>query len=209
MRDEMVKNPSIKNRLTVVPRFSEESDRFCDDDLMQLIQAGRQEAFELLIRRYQQMVVRLATYFLGDFQLGMDVTQDVFLALWAERDRYKPQGKFRSFLISCTIHRCHKVVRQATRHQRKINRLKSQPQPDEQHRQIPLDRILEEERARKVRKLLVRLSEKQKRVLILHYTNEMSLQEISALTKQPVGTVKSHLFRGMRRLHKLFSKEPK
>ena len=67
-----------------------------DDDLMRLARAGREDAFEALLRRHQPLVLGVAARFLADRALGRDVMQDVFLSLWRERERYKPQARFRS-----------------------------------------------------------------------------------------------------------------
>jgi hypothetical protein len=71
-----------------------------DDDLMLLVRADHQASFEILVRRYQAFVLALATRYVGDASLGRDIAQDVFLSLWAERERYELRGRFRSYLVS-------------------------------------------------------------------------------------------------------------
>ena len=80
--------------------------------------------------------------------------------------------------------------------------------PDEKiDERLPLDQVLQNEKAQQVRKMLTLLSEKQREVLILHHTHGMSLHEIAVLTQNPLGTIKSHLFRGMSRLYRELEKE--
>lgn len=176
-----------------------------DDDLMRLVQAGRQDAFARLIGRHQRLVVGLAVRYLADAAAGRDAAQDVFLALWAERHRYRPRGRFRSYLVSMTLNRCHSLARSRRRRRRKHDRF-GRLDAGAGSAGVPLDELLRSERARRVRALLGRLPHKQRAALSLRYGQGLSLEEIARLTEQPLGTVKSHLFRGMRRLKRLLDK---
>jgi RNA polymerase sigma factor (sigma-70 family) len=184
------------------------SDNTTDDDLMLLVRANHQAAFEILVRRHQALVLGLATRYLGDASVGRDVTQDVFLALWAERQRYELRGRFRSYLVSCTIHRCQIVSRQARCHERKHGVLAA----DGVQAEAPMDdealRVLvEAEDRREVRRKLTLLPDKMREVLILRFTQDLPIQEIASVTGLREGTVKSHLFRGLARLHRLIGKD--
>jgi RNA polymerase sigma factor (sigma-70 family) len=180
-----------------------------DDELMLLARANHQGAFEILVRRYQKLVLGLATRYVGDSTIGRDIAQDVFLALWAERHRYQSRGLFRSYLVSCTIHRCQIVARQARSHERKHGELAVNA---EDGATAPigneaLHSLVEVEQRRHVREKLTELPEKMREVLILRFTNDLSIQAISKLTGLREGTVKSHLFRGVARLHRLLGKD--
>ena len=177
-----------------------------DDDLMTLVRTDWQDAFEILIRRYQSLVLGLAARYFSDRALGREVAQDVFLALWAERSRYRPRGKFKNYLFTITRNRCHGVARQRQSRKRKHANLarESQAQPAPSG-DLPLDALVEAERARQVREKLVHLPERMRQVLILRFTHEMALEEIASLTGMPLGTVKSHVFRGLKRLGRLLT----
>jgi RNA polymerase sigma-70 factor (ECF subfamily) len=188
-------------------KASRPAEELTDDDLMLLVRAGREDAFEVLLRRHQRLVLGLAIRFLGDRGQGRDVAQDVFLALWAERDRYRPRGRFRSYLVSVTLHRCHVVARQRKSHLDKVSRLQQEREAHKQPETDSLDRLVEVERARLVREKMTGLPEKMRLVLILRFTNELALEEIAEITGLPLGTVKSHVFRGLRRLSRWMAEE--
>jgi RNA polymerase sigma factor (sigma-70 family) len=180
-----------------------------DDELMLLARANHQGAFEILVRRHQKLVLGVATRYVGDATVGRDIAQDVFLGLWAERHRYQSRGLFRSYLVSCTIHRCQVVARQARSHERKHGELAqnaggvaASPLGNE-----ALHTLVEVEQRRNVREKLTELPEKMREVLILRFTNDLSIQEISKSTGLREGTVKSHLFRGVARLHRLLGED--
>jgi RNA polymerase sigma factor (sigma-70 family) len=175
-----------------------------DDELMLLARAGREDAFEVLLRRYQAFVLGVAARYLGDPAAGRDVMQDVFLALWRERERYKAGGRFRSYLAAMTFHRCHSVARHRRNQARRAARGDHGAPADE----LPLDVLVERERAREVRALLAQVPEHHRRVLILRFAEDLELDEIAAATGHPLGTVKSHLFRGLKTLRAMLTKEP-
>ena len=172
-----------------------------DDDLMLLSRQDRHDGFEILVERHQTFVYALAARFLGDRTLGRDVAQDVFLSIWAERERYKARGRFKSYLVSVTLNRCRHLARQRGSHQRKATGLGREHRGQRPAADLPLEEVLEMERARELHGVLAELPEKLRLALILRYVNGLALREIASLTRQPTGTVKSHVFRGLKRLH--------
>lgn len=178
-----------------------------DDELMLLARANHQDAFELLVRRYQRLVLGLATRFLGDCGLGRDVAQDVFLAIWEERAEYQARDRFRSYLVAVTLHRCQFVARQARTRMRKLDDVAAQGNPTPAPSNEALHALIEEERRRAVHEKLTRIPEKMREVMILRFTHELPLSEIALVTGLSEGTVKSHLSRGIQRLHHLMGRE--
>lgn len=180
-----------------------------DDDLLRLIKANNRDAFEALIQRHQKLVLGLAIRFLGDPVLGRDAAQDIFLSLWAQRARYKNQGKFCSYLVSITLNRCRYLARQRSSNGKKLSLLKMEADSTENTKEnhVPLQKLLCEEKNRAVRQKLTALPHKTREVLILRYSNDLSLNEIAEITGMPLGTVKSHLSRGVKRLHQMLEEK--
>ncbi len=178
-----------------------------DDDLMLLVKADRRDAFEALMRRHQPLVFGIATRFLGDRALGRDVMQDVFLSLWRERGRYKASGRFRSYLVSMTLHRCHMVSRNRKSQDRRVSALARAQEETPHNERLPIDVVVEQERSRGLRKMLLGVPEHHRQVLILRFAEDLGLEEIAEATSLPLGTVKSHLFRGLKTLRKVVQKE--
>jgi len=172
-----------------------------DDDLMLLVRRGHVHAFHTLVDRHHEMVIGYASRFLGNRDAGEEVGQEVFMTVWSERDRYQAKGRFTSFLLSLTFNRSHVSARKRQRHLKKLDNLAAQPSPEDAGVQTPIDQILEAARRDEVHKYLAELPESLREAVILRYFNDMSLKEIAEVTEAPVGTVKSNLFRGLKRLH--------
>ncbi len=166
---------------------------------MYAARGGHHPAFETLVRRHQRLVLGLALRFLGDRAAARDVAQEVFLALWAEREEYQPRGRFKAYLVSSTLHRCNCTRRRLETKTRALNAL-----PPVVHGSAGvLEHLVEREREREVRASLEQIPERSREVLVLRYSHGLSLEEIAAMTSQPLGTVKSQVFRGLRRLQEL------
>jgi RNA polymerase sigma factor (sigma-70 family) len=199
----------MKRQLRVITSGSTDTvEGMSDDELIYLAAHDRQDAFAALVSRHQALVFGLATRFLGDRQSGRDVTQDVFLALWAERHKYRRRGMFRSYLMSICINRCRVVARSAKNRHKKAAALKEETRacPDTAA-EVPLDALLKSEQKKTVQRCLTRLPEKTRTVLIYRFTHGMSLADIADITGMPLGTVKSHVVRGLGRLGRMMKRE--
>ena len=185
-------------------------ERLLDDDLMRLAALDRRDAFETLIHRHQQLVFGLATRYLGNREKGRDVTQDVFLSLWADRHKYRPSGKFRSYITSVCLNRCRVVSRGMSRQAGKVAEYAQEiaaEAPDGRGRaDMPLDSLLESERRKEIQGYLTKLPENCRTVMIYRYTHDMPLAIIAETTGMPLGTVKSHLLRGVHRIRQMMKK---
>jgi RNA polymerase sigma-70 factor, ECF subfamily len=200
--------PSESPQLHVVgPASGVQLSDLEDDDLMLLCKEQHQEAFAVLVGRYQTLVLGLACRFLGDRSLGRDVAQDVFLSLWAERERYQQRHRFRSYLVSMTIHRCQILARKHRNLNKKHADFADARSAQAATKELPLDQLVELARAKEVRDKLTQLPEKMRQVIILRFSQDLALDEIAAVAGIPLGTVKTQLFRGMKRLYQLLAKD--
>ncbi len=195
--------------LKALPDHPESSmDNISDDDLMHLSSLDRKDAFEMLVARHGSFVFGLAVRFMGDRQTGRDIAQDVFLSLWAQRKHYQRNGTFKSYLAAVCLNRCRNASRSKKNQERRIKHMELETGPIEADvADLPLDTLLKSERAREIRERLCRLPEATKTVLIYRFVHDMSLLEIASLTGMPMGTVKSHVSRGLVRIARMLKKE--
>ena len=183
-----------------------QTDNEDDDVLMQRAQVGDTEAYETVVRRHQPLVLAFACRFLNDRALARDITQDVFLAVWADRMRYQGRGRFKAYLLTCTVNRCQTAVRGR---RNLTHRLKAFGQQPSTHAATatPLDESLRASQAQVVQRSMATLSAAIRQALVLRYVNDLDLNEIAITMAKPVGTIKSYLFRGLQRLHGVLPQE--
>lgn len=184
----------------------ESRQEMTDDDLMALVRLSESRAFEELVRRHQAVVLGFSSRFLCDRQLAKEATQEVFLTLWQQRKKYRPQGLFRNFLLAIAYNRCRALVRKRSQQSKlkdRVERLQQQPEQS----QSPLQQLLRERQSDLIRQQLAELPAKIRQLLILRFFLGCSLKEISQTTGLPEGTVKSHLSRSVKRLHKTMGED--
>ena len=171
-----------------------------DDELMLMARGGVDEAFDALIKRYQNKALRVSSRLLGHTEFALDAAQNAFFDIFRALDSYQPRGRFRSYLYRILLNQCHMAKRSAGRQERIAEKLARQPRLDGDH---PEKQVLARERRRELERALGKLSEKLRNVLVLRFVADLSYSEIGEVLKIPKGTVKSRMFSGLERLRVL------
>lgn len=171
-----------------------------DKALVGRLVAGEGEALEALYGRYGRPCYSLARRILADEQLAQDVVQEVFLTVWRDAVRFDAaRGGFSTWLLSMTHHKAVDAVRREENQRKRRTgaealeaREADGPQVDEQVWSIL--------RSARVRDALALLPEVQREALVLAYFGGYTQREIAGLTATPLGTVKTRMLAGMRRM---------
>ena len=175
-----------------------------DDELMLLCRGGRREAFEVLVRRHQRKVLRIAAKHIGSIERAQDVAQTTFVEIYRYVPRYRAQGKFEHLLSRILLNQCRMAHRKGRSADRAQAVLETMPEPEAA---LPDDQLLARERRRTVEVAVGKLSEKLRDVVVLRFSGGSSYQAISEELDVPVGTVKSRLAAGMDKLRELLGEE--
>ena len=171
-----------------------------DAVLVARVRDGDGPALEALFGRYGRACFALSKRILVDEQLAQDVVQEVFLALWREPSRYDPaRGGFSSWLLSVTHHKAVDAVR---REENLRKRRTSADVLDGQESEAPKvdEQVWSLVRRERVREVLQTLPAPQREALALAYFGGYTQREIAGLTATPLGTVKTRMLAGMRRM---------
>lgn len=183
-------------RSSVPAAFDEDVDaaNVSDEDLLRLSAAGDESAFTALYRRRHAGVYRFALHMSGNGHVAEEVTQEVFMTLIREPQRFDPErGAFSSFLYG--IARNH-VLRSLHR-----DRVHIAMEADQTAELIAPERDLLSEMTRAetveaVRLAVLTLPENYREVVALCDLEEMSYADAANALSVPVGTVRSRLNRG-------------
>lgn len=167
-------------------------------------QRGDKAAFAQIVAEFQTPVYNLAYRMLGNRNDAEDAAQETFLRAYAQLKTYDPGQSFGTWLLSVAAHYCIDRLRR-----RKFQWLSfDDPRWDESAPSLVSDlpspeaSALTKEREQEVQQALQKLAPQYRMVLVLKYWNDMSLEEISAITGDNVGTVKVKLFRARQMLGK-------
>ena len=171
-----------------------------DTSLVARLTAGDPAALEALYARYGRVCYSLARRILTDEQLAQDVVQEVFLALWRDGKRFDAtRGGFSTWLLSMTH---HKAVDSVRREENLRKRRTSADLLDLEESAGPRvdEAVWSLVRREKVREVLKTLPDPQREALTLAYFGGYTQREISGLTATPLGTVKTRMLAGMKRM---------
>jgi RNA polymerase sigma-70 factor (ECF subfamily) len=162
-----------------------------DAPLVLRLQAGDLEALGALYDQYRSVVYRTALAMTRDPDVAEDILQEVFLRLHTYADSVKPELPLAPWLYRVTINlsytwfsRRRWLAPLDEFLEKLIGPAKHHPEPAaEQH-----------DNREVMQRAIDALPFNQRVVVILHYLNDLSLQEIAEILKCPVGTVKSRLY---------------
>lgn len=178
-------------------------NRLDDEALMQRISLCDLEAFRALYDRYSDLVYSTTLRMVRDVYLAQDMVQEVFLRIWRKPESYVAQrGRFAVWLTSVARNRAVDEIRSRGRRYRHET-----ASPEEQERELAGpgqdDPALTAELADQRRIILDALAElpaEQRQVIELAYFGGLTQQEIAQRLSQPLGTVKTRIRLGMRKL---------
>ncbi len=166
--------------------------------LLEKIAQGDKNAMQDCVARYGGLVWSLARRLSRSQSDAEDASQEVFIALWKSAARFDPSRASEATFITMVARR-----RLIDRHRKASSRAVEVPNVDvsnianQDHRRIEASA-----EARTVAQVLESLPEERRMVLKLSVYEGLTHHQISAQTKLPLGTVKSHVRRGLLALRK-------
>lgn len=158
-----------------------------DEQLVLEFRQGSREALAELFERYRDPVYGFFRRRLSNPGRAEELAQECFLALLQNVKRYEPRASFRSYLYGIAIHLLAAERRKAGREIAENEKLD--------------ERAIDEKRGHSrdariwVRKALDHLQKDHCEILMLREYEQLSYEEIAAIVRVPVNTVRSRLFR--------------
>ena len=164
--------------------------------------AGESAAWDALFRRYQLPLYVYVFELIRDEQAGLDLVQETFIAAARHLGGLRDDAKFGSWLFGIA----HQKVIQRWRKRREIL-LDEIPESPDKFEPAPDDLLIRCESEKEFMNLLEQLPPPQRSVLLLHFVEDFSLEEISRITETQLGTVKSRLHYAKKSLRKLWEEK--
>jgi RNA polymerase sigma factor (sigma-70 family) len=167
------------------------------DDLAARLRDGNRDALAEAYREWSSLVHTLALRSLGNHHDAEDVTQQVFVAAWRSRHTLRPErGSVAGWLVGITRHTIADMHARRARQARDAAAVAARSGPDA-HAPPPDDQLA----TRLVlRDELGRLGEPRGTVVRMAFLEDLTHEQIAERLDLPLGTVKSHVRRGLTRL---------
>ncbi len=198
----------------LIPQISETNNKSCNDDLIEVIECAKTdpEAFSELYDRYYTSILTFIYRRVLDIDLAEDLTSNTFYKVIKALHRYQHKVSFTAWLYRIALNEIRMY------HRSLKNRLKRE---HDYHECLQSDRIIfstpevehkEDYQEAKHLFLLIHttlagLPERYRIVLTLRYFEGLSYNEIASVLGKRIGTVKSLLHRGLKRMRKLVEKQ--
>jgi RNA polymerase sigma-70 factor, ECF subfamily len=159
------------------------------------------DLLDRLIEHYQHRLMRYLTYLVGNRQTAEDLFQDTWLRVLERGAQYKPEHNFSTWLFSIARHL-------AIDHLRREKPVSLEVEGDDE---IPIavplssapsafDRVAGLEQSEQIFAALANVQVEYREAIVLRFHEDLSLDEIAAVTRAPLGTVKSRIYRGLNAL---------
>ena len=172
----------------------------CEQLPVRQAKAGEPEAWHALFRRYQLPLYVYVFELVRDEQTSLDIVQETFIAALRHIASLRDEAKFGGWLFGIAHQKCLQFWRQQNRAAAVRDEfVESPPDLDDGPDELLIRREQEEEFMRS----LTELPLPQRSVLLLHFVEDFSLEQIAEITGTPVGTVKSRLHYAKRALRNI------
>jgi RNA polymerase sigma-70 factor, ECF subfamily len=156
-----------------------------------------------LIVRYQHRLLRYLVYLTGNRELAEDLFQEAWMRVLVRGEQFNGKSRFDTWLF--TIARNLVIDFRRKRTLASLDELFEGSADDDRPMSFeladglptPFDRMATSEDRERVSQALLQVDTLYREVLVLRFHEELSLQEIAAITRAPLSTVKSRLYRGL------------
>jgi RNA polymerase sigma-70 factor (ECF subfamily) len=185
------------------PESGVESAARADARLASALRQGSQEAYELLVAKFQQPVYNLVYRLMADPGDSYDVVQEVFLKVFRNIGTFRSQSSLKTWIYRIAVNEVHNYRRWLFRHRRQEVVLEDDSEagmsfgetvPD--RGRSPYDYALNGEKRVMIEDALARINPIFRAAVVLRDMEDLSYEEIADVLDISLGTVKSRITRG-------------
>lgn len=182
-----------------------------DRQLVKKSKLGDLDAFEELVRRYENKVYSIAYRFMGNHADACDIAQEAFIRLYQALPRYREEAGLTTWMYHITANACRDELRKKQRAMVvSINNYVNEPFEEtsaSSESTNPEDELEKLELQEQVQLCLNKLSDEHRIILILREMQNLSYEEIARVLNCSMGTVKSRLNRARQAFREKLSEQ--
>jgi len=167
-----------------------------DGDVVRRVVAGNVEQYAVLVRRYRDRYARYAARMLGSEDAAEDAVQDALVRAYDQLARCREPEKFAGWFFLILRNRCFAERRRRSREARPLG-ARDEAIAGSERSDGPVERA---DDRRTLERALERLTAEQRDVFVLKHVEELSYEEIAALTGASVPSLKMRMHRAYDRL---------
>jgi len=152
-----------------------------------------------IIEQYRNNIKKIISNMTGSE--NEDIEQEVYIRTWKNIDKYKEEGKFKSWLNTITANLCRDYMKSSyfKNSQKFVTEEDDLIQIRDEKENIE-SVFIQKQRQKRIIQAIDELKPKLKEVIVMYEMQDMSYEEISEKLKCPVGTIRSRLFNARKEL---------
>jgi RNA polymerase sigma-70 factor (ECF subfamily) len=158
------------------------------------------ELLDQLIELYQHRLLRYLLFLTGKREVAEDLFQETWMRVLLRGAQYNGKARFDTWLFAIARNLVIDLSRKRT--MASLDEMSEGGEDDRPYEiavsgPSPLDQFQSRENCAEVGEVLLKLDSNYREVLVLRFYEELSLDEIASVTRSPLSTVKSRLYRGL------------
>ena len=172
-----------------------------DEDVMERCALGSEAAFRALVQRYRTRLMNLVCRFINDRDRAEEISQEVFLRVYRNRERYRKSGKFSTWIFTIAVNLTKNEIRSRVRHKGTFSLDAVDEEGSGQGMSFPdlgpgPDENLNAAEIRsRVAEALEKIPPRYREAVILRDVEGLSYEEVGEILRIPGGTVRSRINR--------------
>ncbi len=184
-----------------------------DEELMLRVQGGETDCYDILVERYKNRLFNYLLRLTGNRDDAEEFAQEALVKAYIHADKYKTIAKFSTWLYTIATNLVRNRVRSRSRAPQIVSLWSKAFGNGEEERLMevpdvrrnPEEKINDEELNEAITTAIQRIPEKYRTSFVLREINEMSYEEIAAVTGLKLGTVRSRINRARNHFRQLIA----
>lgn len=182
-----------------------------DEQLMLRVQEGHTASFDVLVERYKDRLFNYLLRLVGNRDEAEEVAQEAFVKAYIHAEKYKTIAKFSTWLYTIATNLVRNRMRSRSRAPQVFSLWSKRRSDGEDEKPIdivdksrsPEDKINDAELSEIINRAIEQIPEKYRTSFVLREINQLSYEEIAAVTGLKLGTVRSRINRARNRFRRI------
>lgn len=171
-----------------------------DVELIQKFKNGQLQAFQMLVKKYQNTAINIAYSLVNNRQDAEDIAQESFIKVYRSIDSFKAEAQFSSWLYRIIVNTAYDFLRRKKHIPVSSSDIEYMSAVDPKGTEDPCIKEL-------IRDALIEIPFEYRSALVLREIEGLSYEEIARALKISIGTVESRIFRGRTMLKDILIKK--
>ncbi len=175
-----------------------------DTELIEAFIKGNQNAFNLIVRKYQERVYWVIRKMVLDHDDADDLTQEVFLKIYGSLKEFRGESKFFTYVYRIAV---NFSLNHITKTKKTLHKTVNIDNADVRSKDKRADEEMDAyDRTKLLEEAIESLPEQQRAVFNMRYYDNLSYEEISAIMNKSTGGMKANYFHAIKNIQKFIKK---